>query len=282
IQKIEEGWSHDLKYFLQDKEENKYLLRVSKLGDFIEQASLYQSFQNLPTHPDLLPSLISQGQFSSYTYRLFSWLEGLPALEKIEQFAPKKQYSLGLQAGQLLKVIHTASISEKNLDHWLAFYQNKIDRKIELYANCSLKYKKGEAILDFIKNTRHLLTDHKQCFLHGDYHIGNMLITPNEKIAIIDFNRLEYGDPWSEFNRINWTAQASPAMAKGQIDAYFDHDVPDEFHLSVALFIAVNQIGALPWAMNYSQKDVDTIIKQTEEILVWYDDFQGIIPSWYA
>ncbi len=284
IEKIEAGWSHDLKYYIQDQSGSQFLLRISDQKDLLEERHLYHSFQNLPKLSSHFPQLIKEGYCNKNqgTYRLFSWIAGVPALDKIASFTPEQCYHLGLQAGRLLKHIHAAPVEEQHLVDWVAYYQAKIDRKLDAYAKCHLKYDKGEALIDFIQQTRHLLAAQKQCFLHGDYHIGNMLITPAEDIAIIDFNRLEYADPWAEFNRINWTAQASPLLAKGQIEAYFDFSIPETFFHWMALFIAVNQIGALPWAMDYSEKDVKTIIRQTEEILVWYQDFQQIIPSWHA
>ena len=52
-----------------------------------------------------------------------------------------------------------------------------------------------------------MLANRPQSFQHGDYHIGNMMIE-NNKIVIIDFDRYDFGDPWEEFNRIVWCAQA--------------------------------------------------------------------------
>lgn len=50
-----------------------------------------------------------------------------------------------------------------------------------------------------------------QCFQHGDYHIGNMMIE-NGKLVVIDFDRYDFGDPWEEFNRIVWCAQRRPYL----------------------------------------------------------------------
>lgn len=67
---------------------------------------------------------------------------------------------------------------------------------------------------------RELLRDRPQCFQHGDYHIGNMMVD-QDGLAIIDFDRYDFGDPWEEFNRIVWCAQTAPAFACGMVDGYF-------------------------------------------------------------
>lgn len=47
-----------------------------------------------------------------------------------------------------------------------------------------------------------LLNGRTQSYQHGDYHVGNMIISPDNALSIIDFNRSDFGDPWEEFNRI--------------------------------------------------------------------------------
>ena len=54
-----------------------------------------------------------------------------------------------------------------------------------------------------------------------------MIITPENKLGIIDFNRFDYGDPWEEFNRIVWCAQASTEFASGYINGQ-NNDVADD------------------------------------------------------
>ncbi|MCP6429213.1 phosphotransferase, partial [Klebsiella pneumoniae] len=81
-----------------------------------------------------------------------------------------------------------------------------------------------DKILDYIEKTRYLLDTRPQTFQHGDYHIGNMIITNNYELGIIDFDRLDYGDPWEEFNRIVWCACASSVFAAGRINGYFEND----------------------------------------------------------
>jgi hypothetical protein len=41
-----------------------------------------------------------------------------------------------------------------------------------------------------------------------------MMIGRDRQLYIIDFNRSDFGDPWEEFNRIVWCAQAAPVFAR--------------------------------------------------------------------
>ncbi|MDF2593573.1 MAG: aph, partial [Clostridia bacterium] len=134
----------------------------------------------------------------------------------------------------------------------------------------------------YIEHNRSLLLNRPQSFQHGDYHVGNMIITPVGELGIIDFNRFDYGDPWEEFNRITWCVSISPAFASGYINGYFDDAVPDMFFRLMALYIAGNQLSSIPWAIPFGQEEVNTMLAQAQDVLKWYDDFETYVPNWYA
>ena len=103
-------------------------------------------------------------------------------------------------------------------------------------------------VITYIEENRYLLSNRPQCFQHGDYHIGNMMLEDGSLI-IIDFDRYDYGDPWEEFNRIVWCAKVSPIFASGLVNGYFDHKVPYEFWRLLALYISSNMLSSIPWAI---------------------------------
>ena len=73
-----------------------------------------------------------------------------------------------------------------------------------------------------------------------------MMITQDGVLTIIDFDQDDFGDPWEEFNRFVWCAQAAPAFASGMVDGYFDGNVPMEFGKLLALYICSNSLSSLP------------------------------------
>ena len=157
----------------------------------------------------------------------------------------------------------------------------KIDTKIRKYRECPLTYENDQPILDYLAANRHLLKGRPQTFQHGDYHIGNMMLDRSGKLQIIDFNRFDYGDPWEEFNRIVWCAQKAPAFAAGMVDGYFDSAVPPEFWKLLTLYISSNTLSSLYWAIPFGEGEVDTMVKQAQDVLNWYDNMQNPVPSWY-
>jgi aminoglycoside phosphotransferase (APT) family kinase protein len=190
-----------------------------------------------------------------------------------------EQYRLGYEAGEYLRLIHSIP-SPVDQPDWEPRFNAKIDRKIRMYSECPLKFKGDHYILEYLAANRHLLKDRPQSYQHGDYHIGNMMIE-NGKIVIIDFDRYDFGDPWEEFNRIVWCAQAAPAFASGNVDGYFDGKVPHKFWELLALYIGSNMLSSIPWAIPFGDTEINTMMNQARDVLDWYDNFTNVIPKWY-
>ena len=277
---VTKGWSGDQKYRVTDTEGTPYLLRISPMERFERKKIAFRRMQEVAALgiPMCLP--VEFGTCGEGVYSLQSWIEGSDAEEAIASMPPEKQYAYGLDSGRILRKIHTLP-APADAVAWSVRYGQKIDRKIAMYENCPLKYKDGDAFLKHIAAARHLLDDRIQTYQHGDYHIGNLMIDTSGQLTVIDFDRDDWGDPWEEFNRIVWCAQAAPAFASGMVDGYFDGPVPMEFWSLLALYICTNTLSSLPWAVSFGDKEIRTMRNQAEQVLQWYDHFHRIIPSWY-
>ena len=277
---IEKGWSGDRKFRVLTDSGESFLLRISPPE---KQARVFAQFQRMAQAaalgiPMCLP--LERGICSKGVYVLHSWIDGEDAEAVLPGLPLDAQYRYGLDAGNILRRIHSLP-APSDLEPWAPRFNRKIDRKLQMYANCPLKYPGGEAFLRHIASCRHLLQDRPQSFQHGDYHTGNMMIDRSGALTIIDFDRDDYGDPWEEFNRIVWCAQLSPAFASGLVDGYFDGPVPAEFWQLLALYICSNALGSLPWAIPYGEQEIQVMQDQAAEILGWYDNFSTVIPNWY-
>lgn len=282
IQLIDEGWSADQKYYINDNKGAQYLLRISAGHHYKEESQLYDALKevnkiDIPVSKLLDAGLCNNGK---NTFRLFTWIEGIALLKIIGSLSEKEQYDLGYESGKILRKIHQVG-SPSNQLSWSEHYHQKIDKKIESYRNCGLTFSNSERLIDYIQQQRNLINGRPQSFHHGDYHLGNMLMTPDRHVGIIDFNRLDFGDPWEEFNRITWSASKSSCFASGQINGYFNNKVPKIFFELMALYIGVNQLGSIPWAIPYGDKQLKVLLDQTKEVLEWYDNFNLSIPKWY-
>ena len=279
-EKIEKGWSGDKKYCVNDKEGIKYLLRLSPIEQYERKKSEFELMNQVAKLgvPMCLP--LEFGICDEGVYSIQSWIDGVDAESTAANLSYDEQYNYGVEAGQILKKIHSIPAPD-DIEDWADFFNRKIDRKIKAYEECPLKYENGQVFLDYIKDHRHLLANRPRTYQHGDYHVGNMMIGANGKLYIIDFNRCDFGDPWEEFNRIVWCAQAMPVFSKGMVDGYFDYNVPLAFWELLALYISSNTLSSVPWAIPFGESEIKVMINQANDILSWYDDMKNPIPSWY-
>ena len=277
---IDKGWSGDKKYRAVTSDGQVYLLRVAAPERAERKMREFAQMQRVAALgiPMCLP--IEIGTCAEGVYSLQSFIEGEDAEEYIPTLPLQKQYAYGYDAGQILAQIHTLSAPD-GVPDWVSRFNAKIDRKIAKYRDCPLKYDVDQPFMDYIAANRHLLADRPQSYQHGDYHIGNMMVDKSGQLVIIDFDRDDYGDPWEEFNRIVWCAQATPHFASGMVDGYFGGNVPMEFWRLLALYIASNTLSSLPWAIPFGEREITTMKNQAAEVLAWYDQMNNSIPTWY-
>ncbi|QTJ38268.1 aminoglycoside phosphotransferase family protein [Dolosigranulum pigrum] len=276
---INKGWSCDKKYRVTTTDGVKYLLRVTPEEKSANRAEMFRMMQQLADLDISMCKPVEFGKCDEGVYTIQTWVEGRDAEEIIPYLAHSDQYDFGLEAGRILKVIHSIPAPENQSD-WETRFNAKMDRNIKTYNECSIKFDGAEDIIAYIESNRQLLANRPQTFHHGDYHLGNMMIEKN-KIVIIDFDRFDFGDPWEEFNRIVWCAQASPIFASGIINGYFDNEVPLEFWKLLALYISSNMLSSIPWAISFGENEVQTMLNQAKDVLSWYNNMHNPIPTWY-
>lgn len=283
---INEGWSSDKKYCVTDEDGARYLLRVSDIAQYDAKQYEFNMMKKVASLGVPMCEPIEFGICEEGVYSIQSWIDGTNAEEVIPTLSDTEQYVYGLEAGRMLRQIHSIPACEINTDssgveEWETRFNRKMDRKIKMYTECPIKYEGGEAFIEYINENRLLLKDRPQVYQHGDYHFGNMMIDNKGQLYIIDFNRNDYGDPWEEFNRIVWCGQESPLFASGMVNGYFDDEVPPEFWKLLALYISSNTLSSICWALSFGQDEINTMLNQAKDILAWYDNMRNPIPTWY-
>lgn len=279
-QPINKGWSGDKKYCVTTKNGETYLLRISPPERLERRKQEFRRMQQVAALgiPMCLP--IEFGSCDEGVYTIQSWINGADAETVIPALSVDRQYAYGMDAGEILARIHSLP-APADVPAWEPRFRAKIDRKIALYESCPLRYENGEVMLQYLASNRHLLENRPQSYQHGDYHIGNMMIDGNGILTVIDFDKDDYGDPWEEFNRIVWSAQAAPAFASGMVDGYFGGAVPMVFWRLLALYICSNTLGSLPWAIPFGEGEIAVMRAQAADVLRWYDNMKTVVPSWH-
>ena len=276
---ISKGWSEDKKHFVTTADGAKYLLRVTPASRYETRKSLFAMLEQVAALGIPMCTPVEFGTCDDGVYSIQSWINGEDLETVLPRLSETEQYVLGLKSGEIVRKMHSIPAPDTQED-WEVRFNRKTDAKIQKYHECGLRFDGDENVLAYIEQNRHLLKNRPQCFQHGDYHVGNMMLE-NGELKIIDFDRYDFGDPWEEFNRIVWSAAASPHFATGQLRGYFGGEPPLEFFKLLVFYIASNTLSSIYWAVPFGQSDLYTMMKQAQDVLEWFDNMQNSVPTWY-
>ncbi|MDY7282884.1 aminoglycoside phosphotransferase family protein [Streptococcus suis] len=279
-QPLTKGWSTDRKYKVQLEDGRLGLLRIAERPAYEAKRLEFQLVENLFGLGLPVAEPIAFWADEESVYTLYEWMEGQDMNDLAASLTEQTLYELGCQSGQFLRTLHALPIDQSQRD-WNNCYQAKIDSKLAAYQVASHSYPNGQVMIDFVQANRHLLEGRPIAYHHGDFHTGNFLLGRDGKLKILDFDRYDIGDPWEEFNRLIFTADLSPAFARGQVAAYFDGAIPEEFWRLMALYVTVNSLGALSWAEQVDSEQIPLMKLQAQKISEWYEYFNHHLPKWY-
>ncbi|GHV07971.1 aminoglycoside phosphotransferase [Clostridia bacterium] len=282
IEPINKGWSNDKKYLPTAADGGRFLLRVADISEYDHKKAEFENMKHvaaldIPMQQPVEMGVCNNGQS---VYLLLTWIDGGDLEEALPLLQETEQYVLGLQAGQILKKMHSLSVTAPS-DDWLNGYGTKIDRYIQNYQGCGHTFDGDALLIDYLQQNRHLMSNRPMCLTHDDYHPGNMILSADKKLSLIDFQRLRMVEPYHAFSGLCFPAKYSPHFATGQIHGYFDGEPPEDFWRLLALYMAAIAVNALPWSVPYGQSEIDFAYKQIADIMAWYDKFNRIVPSWY-
>ena len=283
VKEIEKGMSGDRKYYIETIESRKLLLRITEVSNYETKKKDYEFLLCLNKVGLPVPKAIEFGvcEDGASVYMLLEWMEGEEAEKVVPTMKKDKQYSIGVTSGQILRGIHENSIINDMEQDWYDRYFDVIQPRIEAYKNEGIPFEGADEILAFIEENKHLLHDKKQRRIHGDFHLGNLIINEKEELFVIDWQTVDFegvGDPWVDFINIGIE---HPSFAAGQIDGYFNHQVPETFWRMLALYLSVSAITAIVWAKYFAPERLERIMALNKNVVNWYDGMKQMIPSWY-
>ncbi|MEG0847248.1 MAG: phosphotransferase [Niameybacter sp.] len=282
IEQINKGWSQDRKYYVENNENRKFLVRIAEATQYEAKEKEYQFLQKVNRIDAPMSRAIEFGkcQHNQFVYMVLTWVEGQSLNECLANLSEDKQYALGVDAGKLLKKIHQIKVAQED-----RHLQDRKERKLGGIAKYKLspnRIPNDEPIIAFVEENIHLLNPYPSVYLHGDFHPGNMILTPDNKLGIIDFNRWKYGDQYEEFYKIqSFARELSISFSKGQIDGYFEGKPTELFWKVLSVYVAHAALHSIVWAEKFGQEEVEGMKKRCFEALEDYDYFERTVPKWY-
>ena len=282
-EKISKGWSSDEKYKIKTLDGQNLLLRISDISNYDSKKKEFEIIEKysklgFPMSQPVDFGICNDGKSC---YMLLTFVEGVDLEQALPTLSEKEQYLLGREAGEILKKIH--SIPLDNCDIPTETKQKKKLWQLSRYEESPhLRVENDAAVIEFIKNNIDLIWKESPVYQHGDFHPGNLIYMNDGQIGVIDFNRWEVGDPYEEFYKLeSFGIEVSVPYSIGQIDAYFDDEIPNDFWGALAVYCAQAALFSIKWAEKFGQSDVDGMLERCKRAFENYDNFNSIIPKWY-
>ena len=285
IEPVFKGQSSDKKYYIETADGQRMLLRVSDIKEHDSKKSAYGMMERVYELGIIAPKPFGFGLCDSgkSVYSLSGWLDGEDADKALPFMSETEQYVFGLKAGETLRKIHSLP-APKSSPEWGVRFFGVMDDRLDAFQNSEISLENDRVVLDYLKNNRHLLKDRPQCFRHGDYSIGNLMITTSNDIAVIDWEADDFdncGDPWLDFTDVIWSADKSPHFATGVIKGYFGNEPSVEFWERVMFYVFTAILSSIQWVARTRKEAVENEIRLCKEALSWFDNMNSLVPSWY-
>ena len=106
------GWSKDKKYIVIDKENKKFLLRISSIELYdkkLRQFNLLKEVEKLNINASRPISFGILNENEIYT--LLTYLDGEDAESYVSKIGDSEAYNLGVEAGKILKKLHSIPVT---------------------------------------------------------------------------------------------------------------------------------------------------------------------------
>jgi serine/threonine-protein kinase len=283
IRPIDKGLSGDKKHYVETIDGQRLILRISDISEYDRKKSAYERMEHMDNHNIPMSRPIDFGVCDNEqsVYQLLTWCDGECLDDISHSLSQTEQFSIGVKAGKLLHSIHVVPIKQSDIiaTDWNERYSIFIDESIKDFHKSGVKVNNAELLLSFFNDNRYLLKSRPQCYTHGDFHAGNLMVSPNQNISVVDwethlFN--SYGDPWHEIS-----IKESPHFFTGFVRGYFNGEPPEEYWRVLAIYEAVSALSSITWAYYLHPEFLAEKIKATAEVLENFNNMQNLIPTWY-
>lgn len=284
VEQIHKGYSGDLK-FIVVKDSKRYLLKCFQMDDMDQKRAEYEVLKQLESFGVKCSYAIEIGRMTDIElgYMVLTYVEGDEASDMLPHYSEKEQYQIGLEAGHQLQLIHQLTTAGHTVEDWHKRKLAKYRHYVELYNLTGVRIAGDTAILAFIEQNLPLMKDRPNLFQHDDYHTANLIVHNRAFAGVIDFNRMDWGDPVHEFLKTGFfSSEVSIPFAVGQIKGYHHMNDPGEsFWQLYALYVAMCTISSIAWIMKVKPDELPIMMAKVERVIGDHDQFRRLKPRWY-
>lgn len=281
VEPINKGWSGDKKYYIETKEGQRLLLRVSDISAYEEKQHEFAIMKKMSAAGIKMSLPLSFGvcENGKSVYLLLSWCDGEEAKRVLANLSDAEQYTFGQKAANVLKQMKTIDYKPASLE-WAKIYQERVARYIELYYKCGYTFDGDDVVISYLQTQKHCIGERPTALMHGDFQTDNMVISPDGELYAIDFQMCGVADPYHAMTGAGVSAMYSIPFAVGQIDGYFGETVPEDFWEKYTYYMLAEMLYAFTVGVKLEEEREETLYMFDDEVeRIRYNG--SYIPAWY-
>lgn len=279
---VNKGWSSDRKYRVETGAGETLLLRLSDAEKLEAKRKEYAIIAKYATLGFAMSRPVDFGlcDGGKVVYMLLTWVEGHDLEAALPELSEAEQYRLGRAAGDILRRIHGLPLDAEDLP--AATKRARKLAQLDRYEASRVRVPDDGAAIRFVRENIDRIWRQPPVYQHGDFHPGNLIYRADGTLGVIDFNRWEVGDPWEEFYKLeSFGREVSVPYCAGQIDAYFEDAVPEDFWETLAVYVAHASLFSIAWAEPFGPADVAAMTRRCRMAMEDYEGFARVVPRWY-
>jgi len=282
--RLDKGHSEDEKHLLYVGDTPAYLLRLSGSGwaDQRQREFLTLGRQHARGLPCPEPVLFRRMEDQLLCATVTGFIPGDCAEDVLPTLRSATQRDIGLQAGALLRRLHELAPTEPTPD-WAERRWRQYLHILRLARYYGIEFSRQAEVEAYAAANAPLLDHASERFRHEDYHPGNLIVRGTRVVGVIDFCRCTWGDPVEDTYKLPlWACRVSIDYARGQVDGYYDEEVPDGFWPRHAFYVALHMHGGLVWDTMNCPERLPLRRERVDWTVSQYDFHGGGPPRWYA
>ena len=280
---ITKGWSGDKKYYIKTAAEQQMFLRISDISEFDRKKAEHEMMRRMYEIgvPIAQPLEFDLCNDSKNVYFLSGWVDGKDAESVLPLMSETEQYVLGLKAGETLRKIHSLTVPD-SIASWQERYFSVIDERIEAYRSEGTPFEGNKKILEYYDCNRNLLYDRPQCLLHGDFHEGNLMVSDDGELYVIDLldeGFGNYGDPWYDFKTFGENDNAY--FSTGLVRGYFNGEPTQAFWDVLTYYVITAAITSIVWMKYHKPDELPETLSWNEKNARFLREGHSPLMKWY-
>lgn len=281
VEPIRKGWSGDKKYYVETKDGEQLLLRISDISAYEEKRHEFDIMKKMSVAGIKMSLPISFGvcENGNNVYQLLTWCAGTEAKKALYTLSEEEQYAFGQNAASILKQMETIDYKPASSE-WTNAYRERVEYYIELYRKCGYTFEGDNLIIDYLQTELACIGERPTALLHQDFQTDNMVISPDGELYTIDFQMCGVVDPYLVLTGAGVSAMYSIPFAIGQMDGYFGKAVPEDFWEKYNYYMIAEMLYAFTVGVHMEEEREETLHMFDDEVERIKNN-GSLIPAWY-